>query len=102
MWFEGTSQRAAALLARRWIFGDLPTFHGDLATAAEYFSHIELGQAELSRGQTVNGIAIPDGTGVTATSGVLNGFGFSYFPVLHVGATSWYLIAARGGNPYQL
>jgi len=34
---------------------------------------------------------------------VLNtGFGFSYFPVLHVGATSWHLIAALAGTPYQL
>ena len=103
VWFEGTSQLAAALLARRWASADLPTFHGDLLTAGECLSHIELAQAELARGHLVNGIAIPDGMGVVATSGVLNsGFGFSYFPVLHVGATSWYLIAALVGNPYQL
>ena len=95
---------AAALLARRRVSTrDLPTFHGDLLTAREYLSHTELAQAALSKGQKVNGIAIPDGLGVVAASGVLNtGFGSSYFPVLHVGASSWYLIAALLGNPYQL
>jgi hypothetical protein len=94
----------AALLARRRGAGrDLPTFHGDVATAAEYLSQITLAQTELGRGQTFNRLVIPDGLGVVAASSVLNsGTGFSYFPVLHVGATSWYLIAAPGGNPYHL
>jgi len=30
------------------------------------------------------------------------GFGFDYFPNLHIGATSWYLIAAQRVNPYRL
>jgi hypothetical protein len=104
VWFEGTAHMVAALLARRrGAGGDLPTFHGDVATASEYVSHIVLAQAELGRGQTVNGLTIPDGSGVVAASSVLNsGTGFSYFPNLHLGATSWYLIAAPAGNPYWL
>src|SRR5262245_8501372 len=39
---------------------------------------------------------------MTAASPLDSGFGFSYLPNLHVGATSWYLIAAGRGNPYQL
>ncbi len=104
VWFEGTAHMAAALRARRrGARRDLPTFHGDVATASEYESHIILGQAELGRGQTVNGLAIPDASGVVAASSVLNtGTGFSYYPNVHLGATSWYLLAASAGNPYQL
>ena len=104
VWFEGTAHMVAALLARRrGARRDLPTFHGDVATASEYLSHIILAQTELGRGQAFNGVPIPDGSGVVAASSTLNtGIGFSYFPVLHIGATSWYLIAAPGGNPYQL
>jgi hypothetical protein len=66
-------------------------------------SHIALSQDQLSSGQKVGGSAIPDGRGVVASSSVLNtGFGFSYRPVLHVGTTSWCLIAALVVNPYQL
>ncbi len=82
---------------------DLPTFHGDVETASEYVSHIILAQTELGRDQTVNGLAIPDGSGVVAASSVLNtGTGFSYYPNVHLAATSWYLIAASAGHPYQL
>lgn len=103
VWFEGNGHMAAALLARkRKASRDLPTFHGDLATASEYLSHIVLAQSELGRGQTVNGLAVPNGSGVVAASSVLNtGTGFSYFPNLHLAATSWYVIAAASGNPYQ-
>jgi len=30
------------------------------------------------------------------------GFGYGYFPNLHIGATGWFLIAAQGGNPFRL
>jgi hypothetical protein len=30
------------------------------------------------------------------------GFGYTYGPSKHIGATGWYLIATRGGNPFQL
>ncbi len=104
VWFEGTAHMAAALLARRrGPLRDLPTFHGDRATAAEYVSHVTLAQAELGRGQRFNGLAMPDGLGVVAASSPLNtGIGFSYSPVLHISATSWHLIAALGVNPYHL
>jgi hypothetical protein len=102
VWFEGTGQLAAALLARGRTT-DLPTFGGDVATATTYLGQCALAQDELGVGQTVNGVAIPDGMGVVAASSVLNsGFGFSYFPNRHIGATAWYLIAAHGDNPYQL
>lgn len=104
VWFEGSAHMAAALLARRLgARRDLPTFHGDIATASEYLDHIVLAQSELGRGQTVNGVALPGRSGVVAASSVLNtGTGFSYFPNVHLGATSWYLLAALAGNPYQL
>ena len=103
VWLEGTSHMAAALAARgRAAADDLPTFHGDAATAAEYLDHVVLARDALGRGQTVNGLAIPEGSGVVAASSVLNtGTGFSYYPNLHLGATAWYLIAASKGNPYR-
>jgi hypothetical protein len=103
VWFTGTAQLAAALLARRHVVIDLPTFHGDVATAIEYLHHIALAQDVLARGQTVGGVAIPDGMGVVPASSVLNtGFGFAYHPVLHLATTSWSLIAALRVNPYRL
>lgn len=104
VWFEGTAQMAAALLARKLPANrDLPGFYGDLATAAEYLDQIRLAQGTLGRGQTAGGASIPDNLGVVAASSVLNtGFGFSYFPNLHIGATAWYLIGGQAGNPYQL
>lgn len=104
VWFEGTAHMAAALRARRRrARNDLPTFRGDVATASEYSSQVVLAQTELGRSQTVNGLAIPDGSGVVAASSILNtGTGFSYYPNVHLAATSWYLIAASSGNPYQL
>ena len=41
--------------------------------------------------------------GVVASSSVLDtGFGFTYGPSLHIGATGWYLIASLAANPFQL
>ena len=104
VWWEGTAQMAAALLARgQGARRDLPTFNGDLATASEYISQITLAQSALGLGQKINGLAIPDGSGVVAASSVLNtGTGFSYYPNMHLAATTWYLIAAAASNPYQL
>lgn len=103
VWFTGTAQLAAALRARGRNVTDLPTFHGDFATALEYLTHIALAQAALPRGQMVGDVVIPDGMGVVQTSSVLNtGFGLTYRPVLHVATTSWSLIAALGVNPFQL
>ena len=104
VWFEGTAHIAAALLARRRRpRHDQPTFYGDVNTAWEYTNQIMLAQSELSRNHTVNGLAIPDGSGVVAASSVLNtGTGFSYYPNVHLAATSWHLIAVSKGNPYHL
>jgi hypothetical protein len=104
VWLEGTAQMVAALELRQAPDDDdLPTFHGDADTAQQYLAHIRLAQATLGRGQAVNDRPIPEGNGIVATTSPLNsGFGFSYLPNLHVGATAWYLIAAGRGNPYQL
>jgi hypothetical protein len=51
----------------------------------------------------VNGVTIPVGEGLLASTSVVDtGFGYTYGPSLHIGATGWYLIAAQGGNPFQL
>lgn len=94
---------AAALLQRKLPRNrDLETFDGDVDTAHKYLSHIELAQATLGEGEAVNGGLIPERTGIVAASSVLNtGFGFSYFPRLHIGATAWYVIAAQSGNPFR-
>jgi hypothetical protein len=104
VWLEGTAQMVAALELRLApADNDLPTFHGDADTAEQYLAHIQLAQATLGRGQAVNDRPIPEGNGIVAATSALNsGFGFSYLPNLHVGATSWSLIAAGRGNPYQL
>jgi hypothetical protein len=103
VWFEGTGQMIAALFQRnRRATQDLPSFDGDFATASEYIRQSMLAQRSLAQGQKFNGKPVPSG-GIVAASSVLNtGFRFSYFQVLHVGATSWYLIGAQQSNPYQL
>ncbi len=42
-----------------------------------------------------------DGGVVAASSPMDTGFGFGYYPNLHVGATSWYVFAATRTNPYR-
>jgi hypothetical protein len=104
VWFEGTGHLAAALLARRLpARRDLPGFHGDADTARMLLDSIRASQETLAKGQTVGGKTIPDGEGVVAASSVLNtGFGFSYNPNRHIGATSWFVMAGQAGNPLQL
>ena len=104
VWFEGNGHMAAALLERRRRpRHDLPTFYGDLNTAWDYTNQTILAQTELGRNQTLNGLAIPENSGVVAGSSVLNtGTGFSYFPNVHLAGTAWHLIAMMGRNPYRL
>jgi hypothetical protein len=104
VWLEGAAHTAAALLARRLPAGDdIPLFRGDLNTARQLLENIRLAQGTLGAGQKVNGLAIPNGEGVAAASGNLDtGFGFDYFPYLHIGATGWYLIALQAANPFQI
>ena len=104
MWLEGTSHTVAALLAR--ILAGGGNFHdraNDFNTAAKFVSTCETAQQELGAGQTVNGKTIPAAQGLVASTSVMDtGFGYTYGPSKHIGATGWYLIAVRAGNPFQL
>lgn len=92
VWLEGTAHTVAALLAS-----------GRTPLAQLFVENIMSAQAQLGQNQTVGGLPIPNGEGIVAASSVLNGgFGSSYYPDLHIGATSWYLIAAQFGNPFRL
>lgn len=100
VWLEGSAHAAAALLARR----SPPKLKAsDVSRARVLLDNIRLAQAKLGGSQTVGGRVIPSGEGVVAASSVCNtGFGSSYYPNLHIGATAWYLIAGQGANPFQL
>ena len=104
VWLEGTSHTVAALLARILVGGG--NFHDrakDFNTAAKFVSTCETAQQELGAGQTVNGKTIPAAQGLVASTSVMDtGFGYTYGPSKHIGATGWYLIAVRAGNPFQL
>lgn len=94
VWLEGTGHLAAAYRDRRGA--------GDAARAAGLLDQMRTAQRLLGTGQHVGGTALPRAGGVVAASSLIDtGFGFGYFPVQHVGATSWYLMAALGANPYQ-
>ncbi len=46
---------------------------------------------------------IPSGEGLVAATSVMDtGFGYTYGPSLHIGATGWYLIANHAANPFRL
>jgi hypothetical protein len=104
VWLEGTSHTIAALIARIIAGnGSLFSRFGDLGTVLFFVENCQKAQGELGAGQTVNGVAIPVGEGlVAATSQMDTGFGYTYGPALHIGATGWYLIGVQGGNPFQL
>jgi hypothetical protein len=104
VWLEGSAHLAASLSARRKSSRrDIDGFDGDRETARFLLDNICLAQEKLGQGQTVGGRALPDAQGVVASTSVVNtGFGFSFYPNRHVGATSWYLIADQSGNPFQL
>jgi hypothetical protein len=104
VWLEGTGHLIAALLDRKLPPAqDLPGFHGDLNTAFGLLESCQIAQSTLGAGQTVNGKPITPGQGLTASTSPLNtGFGYNYFPYLHIGATGWYLIGALGANPMRL
>lgn len=104
VWLEGTGHTVAALIARLYAgHENFQALYRDLTEAARLLGDIHTAQAELGGGQTVNGVAIPLGEGVVASSSVMDtGFGYTYAPSLHIGATGWYLIAALGANPFRL
>ena len=104
VWLEGTAHTVTALIAR-FIAGrgSLASRFSDLKTVLLFVNNSQEAQAELGAGQTVNGAAIPVGEGLVASTSVMDtGFGYTYGPSLHIGATGWYLIAIQGGNPFQL
>jgi hypothetical protein len=95
VWFEGTGHLVTALSYREAC--------GDCAKALLYLENIRKGQSELGKGQTANKVAIPKGLGIVAASSPLNtGFGFGYYPYLHIGATAWFCMAELRLNPYIL
>ena len=104
VWLEGTSHTIAALVARSIAGRDnFPTLFRDLETALVFVTNCRAAQAELGAGQTVNGQTIPVGLGLLASTSLMDtGFGYTYGPALHIGATGWFLVAALGGNPFQL
>jgi hypothetical protein len=104
VWLEGTSHTIAALIARI-IAGNESLFSrfGDLGTVLFFVENCQKAQAELGAGQTVSGVPIPLGEGLVAATSLMDtGFGYTYGPSLHIGATGWYLIGVQGGNPFQL
>jgi hypothetical protein len=102
VWFEGTAHLATALLLRNGSGDDDRALAGDQDAASGLLRNIRAAQAQLGQNQTVGGQAIPNGNGLMAASSPLDtGFGFDYFPNLHIGATSWYLIAAQRVNPFR-
>jgi len=104
VWLEGTGHLIAALLLRRLPSSqDIPSFHGDVNLAHSLIESVTVAQNSLGAGQTVNGHPLVVGQGLTASTSILNtGFGFNYFPYLHIGATAWYLMGARAKNPLRL
>jgi len=103
VWLEGTAHIVAALRARDLPAElDLPGFSGDRNTASFLLLNILGAQATQGAGQSCAGKALLPGTGIPAASSELNtGFGFSYKPFLHSGATGWFAIAAQGRNPFR-
>jgi hypothetical protein len=103
VWIEGTGHLIAALLQRNLPPGkDLPSFHGDMALALHLIENVQVAQNSLGAGQTVNTQPLVVGQGLTAATSNLNtGFGFNYLPLLHIGATSWYVMGAQGNNPMR-
>ena len=104
VWLEGTGHTIAALAARVLHGGDtVPALFRDLGTALQFLEQSQLAQQQLGSGQTVNGMAIPLGEGLVAATSVMDtGFGYTYGPSLHIGATGWYLLGALAGNPFRL
>lgn len=104
VWLEGTSHGIAALLQRILHRGE----HGrgtvnDAIEAVVLLQNCIAAQQELGAGQTAGGKVIPSGKGLVAATGVLDtGFGYTYGPSLHIGATGWYLIANHAANPFRL
>lgn len=85
VWFEGSGQLALALRS---------------ANAQPEYTDRILRSVERAQRESVNG----DGKGIVAASsdGLDTGYGDLYYSSLHTGATSWYLLALSGYNPFRL
>ena len=104
VWLEGTSHMIAALAARVLRGGEnLARVFEDATEAVRLLEQCEKAQALLGLGKTAGGKPIPQGLGLLAATSVLDtGFGYTYGPSLHIGATGWYLLGAQAANPFQL
>ena len=104
VWLEGTAHMIAALLLRRQPAGHgNPGATADAELARALIENTLIAQQSLGAGQTANGRQLVAGRGLVAASGILDsGFGFNYYPCLHIGATAWYLMAVQANNPLQL
>ncbi len=104
VWLEGTAHTAAALVARVLRAGEsIPKLLSDLTEAVGLLGQCIVAQQELGAGQTAGGKPIPTGLGLLASTSVMDtGFGYTYGPSLHIGATGWYLLAGLAANPFQL
>lgn len=94
VWLEGTAQLATAFADRRAA--------GDRAAAEFLLTQVRIAQDSLGQGQRVGGNPLPPRSGVVAASSLHDsGFGFGYFPVQHVGASAWFVMASRRVNPMR-
>ncbi len=91
---EGTAQLAVGAGSTAAVAGTEPA-------AEALLQQVRIAQRRLGFGTTpgtpqhVGGAPLEPGGGVVAASSLIDtGFGFGYFRVQHVGATSWYLMAA--------
>ncbi|WP_246036666.1 Tat pathway signal sequence domain protein [Cellulomonas telluris] len=92
VWLEGTAQLATSLLDR--------DARGDRHRAERLLDQVRHVQDVLGGGQHLGGVEV-DGGIVAASSLLDTGFGFGYFQVQHVGATSWFLYASTRSNPMR-
>ena len=88
VWLEGTAQLALALPDGRQGADRVDAAAGHLASAQGAWAGPEVRRDR-------------DGGVVAASSPLDTGFGFGYFPNLHVGATSWFVMASLKANPYR-
>lgn len=104
VWLEGTAHALDALVARVLRAGEgIGELFSDLKRAEQLLGQLERAQALLGAGKTAGGKPIPQGLGLLAATSVLDtGFGYTYGPSLHIGATGWFLLAAQAANPFQL
>lgn len=92
VWMEGSAQLALATSSRAG--------NRDNRASRALLAGLRTAQATLGGGQHVGGAPVTGGV-VAASSLIDSGFGYGYFPVQHVGATSWYVMAEKGYNPLR-